>query len=298
MIETQPRATVPARPPTTHERTWRFAPGAEIVPGRSALTLLGGGERYEAWLAWDDRLHGTIVAKLVRPHLVDDGKVRSAIEAEATALARLQHPVIVRSFGAQLDGPRPHLVLEHLDGPRLSTLLRRFGPLAAEQIVPLARSLASALAYLAGEGWLHLDVKPRNIVMTGVPRLIDLSVARTLEAASRISGHVGTDAYMAPEQCDPARFDQIGPGADVWGLGATLFEALAGRQAFPRGPDERFPQLQHERPAVPPKAPPALMGLVLACLADDPTARPSLDEVDAVLEGLDEWSQRTLRRVR
>jgi eukaryotic-like serine/threonine-protein kinase len=299
MIELDsPPTPAPVTPPPAPERRWRFAAGAEIVPGRVALELLGGGDRYEAWLAWDERLHATVVTKLLRPHLVDDPKARAAIENEAAALETLAHPVIVRSFGSHLGGERPHLVLEHLDGPRLSTLLRRFGPLAAEQLVPLGRALNSALAYMHGQAWLHLDVKPRNIVMTASPRLIDLSVARTFEAATRISGYVGTDAYMSPEQADRARFAQIGPASDVWGLGATLYEALTGRQGFPGTPERRFPQLDGGQPSVPSKAPPALAALLGACLADDPAARPSHAEIDATLESLDEWSGRSLRRLR
>src|SRR5687768_3682802 len=105
--------------------SWNFAAGEAIVPGRHALKLLGGGDRYEAYVAWDDRLHVPVVAKLLRPHLVEDARSRRAIDAEAVALERLQHPVLVRSFGAVLHGNRPHLILEHIEGPRLSTLLRR-----------------------------------------------------------------------------------------------------------------------------------------------------------------------------
>ena len=279
-------------------RSWRFRPGAEIVPGRRALALLGGGERYEAYLAWDDRLHATIVAKLLRPHLVDDARARQAIEAEADALRSLEHPVLVRSFGAHLHGDRPHLVLEHLDGPRLSTLLRRFGPLAAEQVVPLARQLCSALAYMHEAEWLHLDVKPRNIVMTSSPRLIDLSVARRIPAARAIRRPVGTDAYMAPEQCDPDRFGEIGPAADVWGVGATLYEGLAGRQAFPRDGVDRHPQLRRSAPPAPEKAPPALGAAISACLAIDPADRPSAAALDELLEPVADWSARAIRRLR
>jgi serine/threonine protein kinase len=278
--------------------TWRFHAGDEIAPGRRALKLLGGGDRYEAYVTWDDRLHLPVVAKLLRPHLVGDPNARAAIAAEALALETLEHPVLVRCFGAVLDGARPHLVLEFLDGPRLSTLSRKFGPLAAEQLVPLARRVCSALAFLAGEGWVHLDVKPRNIVMTSSPRLIDLSVTRRVEAARRSNRPIGTDAYMAPEQCDPARFAEIGPAADVWGLGATLFEAIAGRQAFPAGPGRTFPQLRGAAPALPDKVPPALAMAISACLANDPIARPTAVELDDLLEPLAEWSARAVRRLR
>ena len=284
----------PPRPSTS----WKFDPGEEIVPGRRALKLLGGGDRYEAYVAWDERLHIPVVAKVLRPHLLDDSAARGAIAAEAEALERLQHPVLVRSFGAVLDGDRPHLILEHLDGPRLSTLIRRYGPLAAEQLVPLARQVCSALQFMAGEGWVHLDVKPRNIVMTSSPRLIDLSVARRSAAARQIRRPVGTDAYMAPEQCDPDRFVQIGPPADVWGLGATLFEALAARQAFPADGAGRFPQLRVGVPRAPDKAPPALAAAVEACLVDDPGARPTAGALEELLEPLADWSSKALRRLR
>jgi serine/threonine protein kinase len=277
---------------------WRFKAGDEIAPGRRALKLLGGGDRYEAWVAWDERLHHPVVAKILRRHLVDDERARAAIAGEAEALAQLQHPVLVRSFGAALDVERPHLVLEFLDGPRLSTLIRKFGPLASEQLVPLARQVCSALAYMAGEGWVHLDVKPRNIVMTSSPRLIDLSVARRATDARQISKPVGTDAYMAPEQCDPSRFYEIGSPADVWGLGATLFEGLAARQAFPDDGRGLFPQLRIDPPPLPDKAPPALVDAVRACLTNDPAKRPTAAALDEMLEPLGEWSARAIRRLR
>lgn len=114
--------------PTTGTR-WRLGEGDEIVPGRHALKRLGGGHRYEAYLAFDEHLHAVVVVKLIRPHLIEDEHTLSGLEAEAEMLARLDHPVIVRGFDAVFDGPHPHLTLEHLEGPRLSTLVRRYGRL-------------------------------------------------------------------------------------------------------------------------------------------------------------------------
>jgi serine/threonine protein kinase len=291
--------SMPVRVPETgNSESWRLREGTEISPGRQALTLLGGGDRYEAYVAWDDTLHTTVVAKILRPHLLDDVRARSAIEAEAEALRVLQHPVLVRSFDAALDGPVPHLALEHLDGPRLSTLIRKFGPLAAEQLVPLARQLASAIAYLANQGWVHLDIKPRNTIMTASPRLIDLSVARPIEAARRLRTPTGTDPYMAPEQCDPTLFERIGPPSDVWGLGATLYEALTGEQAFAATGGDRFPQLRQGPPRMPRKAPPVLAGVITAAMAPDPADRPRASEFDGLLEPLADWSARGVRRIR
>jgi eukaryotic-like serine/threonine-protein kinase len=270
---------------------WGFEEGDEIAPGRYAVRLLGGGRRYEAYLAWDDVLHALVVVKAIRPGQVDSLGTLAGMTGEAEALGSLAHPSIVRCFDAVLDGERPHLVLELLDGPRLSTLERRYG-IVVEQLLPLALQLCSALHYMAARGYSHLDVKPRNIIMSSTPKLIDLSVARRFEEARRTREPIGTDAYMAPEQCDPARFGEIEPRTDVWGLGVTLFEALARRRPFPDGgrgseiPAKRFPQLVREPEPLPKEIPPPVAEVVGACLHDDPRERPAAAEVAERLQPL------------
>jgi serine/threonine protein kinase len=277
---------------------WRLAEGEPLTDTRRVLKYLGGGERFEAYVAWDDRLHAPVVVKVLRPHLVGERRAQRALAREADALTRLQHPDLVRSFGAVLHGPRPHLVLEFLDGPRLSTLIRRFGPLSPEQVVLLGRRLASALAYIATEGWVHLDVKPRNIVVTATPKLIDLSIARPVPDARGRTG-IGTDVYMAPEQCDPARADEIGSPADVWGLGVTLHEAVSGASAYVRTVGgTKFPQLDGPRATLPARAPELLVTVIDRCLADRPEDRPTASEVGDLLEPLSEWAARSARRIR
>lgn len=270
------------------EDGWGLAEGEEIVPGRRAVRLLGGGRRYEAYLAWDEALYALVVVKVLRPSLCDDPGTRAGLAGEVDVLGRLSHPVIVRAFAADLDHERPYLVLEFLDGPRLSTLLRRYG-VVVEQVLPLALQMCSALHYMAGRDVLHLDLKPRNVIMAGPPRLIDLSVARRADQVAAITSPVGTDAYMSPEQCDPARFATIGPAADVWGLGATLYEALTAHPPFPPAtPEDRFPQLSHPPAPFPDRrrVPPAVGEAVLSCLRDDPGERPAAAELAETLEPL------------
>jgi serine/threonine protein kinase len=267
---------------------WRFTEGDEIAPGRNALRLLGGGHKYEAYLAWDESLHALVVAKLLRPHLVTDAAALRTLTAEAHALRRLNHPVLLRSFGAMIEGLRPHVVLEFLEGPRLSTLLRKYGPLSLEQAGPLGLQLCSALHYMHHEEMVHLDVKPRNIIMGSTPRLIDLSVARTFEEARRASQPIGTDAYMAPEQCDPRGHKGMGAAADAWGWGVTMYEALTGELPFPAGSDsdERFPQLHLDPRPISKPMPPALMNALNGCLERRPEDRPTPAEIAAMLEPL------------
>src|SRR5687767_5592558 len=106
--------------------SWDLGEGDEIAPGRQAMRLLGGGRRYEAYLSWDDHMRHLVVVKLVRPDQIA-GAARRTLAAEAHLLERLAHPLLVRSFGAYPEAERPHLVLELVDGPRLSTLVRRYG---------------------------------------------------------------------------------------------------------------------------------------------------------------------------
>lgn len=272
------------------ESRWRFREGDEIVPGRTAIKLLGGGFRYEAYLAWEDRLHSLVVIKVVRPGLVDDSRTLDGLASEIRLLERLNHPVLLRSFGSDLEGGRPHVVLEHLEGPRLSTLLRKYGPLPPEQLVPLAVQLCSAIHYLAAEGVVHLDIKPSNIIMGAPPRLIDLSVARTVEQCREMRSGAGTDAYMSPEQCQPRAGAPVGPAADVWGVGATLYRAVAGRRPFTRGDagsdvaSERWPQLVEAPAALDSKVPAAVAEPIMVCLRHDPVERPTPAELGARLE--------------
>ncbi len=88
---------------------WRLREGDPIVPGRSAIRRLGGGRRYEAYLAWDDHLRSLVVIKVVRPDLVEDEHTLEGLRSEVELLDRLNHPVVVRSIGAELEGPRPRV---------------------------------------------------------------------------------------------------------------------------------------------------------------------------------------------
>lgn len=262
--------------------TWDLASGDEIVPGRTMQALLGGGERFEAYVAWNHRLMTPTVIKILRPNMVDDARALRSMAREGELLASLQHPGLTRLFDMDSTGARPYLEIEFVEGPRLSTLIRRHGRLSPEQAFPLGRQLASTLHYLHTEGILHLDVKPSNVIMGPTPRLIDLSVARRIERAHRINGHVGTDAYMSPEQADPELWPTIGPRADTWGLAATLYHAIARRTPFSRGRRDaggadRFPQLvESPAPLDPTRHFPALVELIMDGLRRSPDERPTM----------------------
>jgi eukaryotic-like serine/threonine-protein kinase len=278
---------------TAEATSWELQVGDEIAPGRSVVRHIGGGRRFEVMLVWDQRMFALTVAKVLRPGYAESKRARRELADEAEALERLRHPVIVRGFDAVLDGPYPHVLLEHLEGPSLHSLIKRHGALALEQVLPLCAHVAAALHYMAEMAFLHLDVKPDNIIMGVPPRLIDLSIATRADDAAAITSPLGTDAYMAPEQCRPP--GEIGPASDVWGLGATLHHAVSGRQPFPRttgGP--RWPQLENPPAPLPKHVPATLRELIGATLAPAPAHRPTAGEVALALEPLVEALPRKL----
>lgn len=281
------------RATTARDRGWNLAEGEQIAPGRTAVRLLGSSNVHDVYAAWDETILGIVAVKMLQPASVGDERALRALAAEAEALERLSHPSFPRCFDAVLDGDRPHLVMELVEGPRLSTLIRRQGRLGVEQAIPLILQLASAIHYLGTKGIVHLDVKPKNVMMAPPPRLIDLSVARTIERARATESPVGTDRYMAPEQCGTWLAREIGHATDVWGMGVTMHEALAGRRPFPEGDHAgsgpaRFPQLVRDPEPLPRDVPDPLASLISAAMSRRPQDRPSAAEIVHELDPLTE----------
>lgn len=270
--------------------SWGLRDGDPITPDLTAVRLLGGGSSYEAYLAFDEITYAPVVVKVVRPGLVTDESALRGLRREVEALATVNHPVVVRGLRHELDGERPHVVLEQVDGPRLSSLLRRYGPLQPQQYLPLGIEVASALHYLRHLGWTHLDVKPSNVIMGAPARLIDLSVARPVADAAALRVQIGTDFYLSPEQADPQVAGEPGHASDVWGLCATLFEAVAGYRPFDDGDQAaadvrvRYPQLVEEPYELPDRVPHEVAKIVYAGLAKRPADRPLPHEVAEALE--------------
>jgi serine/threonine protein kinase len=269
--------------------SWHLHEGDEITAELTAMKFLGGGSAYEVYLAFDEITYAPVVVKLVRPSQVDDEHTLRGLEREVAALEHVNHPVVVRGLRSDLDADRPYAVLEHIEGPRLSSLIRRYGALQEPQYLPLAVDVASALHYFRHTDVVHLDIKPSNVIMGSPARLIDLSVARPSERARR-ARRIGTDPYMSPEQVDIDTFGEPGFASDVWGLGATLFHAVAGFRPFDEGdPDAadvaaQYPQVAHEPRALPDRVPAEVAKVLLAMLERDPAARPLPSEVVAALE--------------
>ena len=255
-----------------------LAPGRELAAGLTVIEHLSRGQALDVYDAWDEARYCRVVAKTTRPDR-DDDRALIRLRREGRLLARFTHPHIVRAYET-LEEPRTIVILETLDGETLSFLIdRRVRRLAAAEVALVGLQVGSALRYLHRQGWLHIDVKPGNVIIDqGVATLLDLSLAR--RAAKRTRRGAGTRAYLAPEQ---ARGGPLSAATDVWGLGALLFEATVGEPPFP---DEGYLQLRRRAPAVGRlrRLPTGLGDTIDACLEPDSERRPTLDAVMAELE--------------
>jgi serine/threonine protein kinase len=258
--------------------------GEIIVPGYEVITHLHRSNNFDVYDAWSEERTSRCIAKTPIPDSLDDSELTRGLIREGRLLKKLTHPHIVRAYEA-IREPRPALILETLTGATLAYLIdtapRR---LPLSDIAHLGLHLCSAVRYLHRHGILHLDLKPSNIVSECQrAKILDLSIARP---PGRGKEGAGTRNYMAPEQ---ARGDYVGPAADVWGIGAVLFEAATGELPFGAPDDEdRYEQL--ERWAEPVRsyrrAPAAFNDLVGSCLEPEPARRPALGDLADALNGL------------
>jgi serine/threonine protein kinase len=270
-----PAATVSVPPGVAAAASeWSLLPHDVIAPGRSVVRRLAGGGGHEAFLVELAGRRGYAVAKLPRPGFVDDAHRLLRLRNEGRALGLLAHPTVPRHLDTVLGGPYPHLLLEHVPGPTLHDAIAEKQPPPPALVASLGCAIAGALAHIAAAGWVHLDVKPSNIVLNARPRLIDFELARPAAEAARMTLPTGTWAYMPPEQrrAGFTRAGTVGPPADVFALAASLHEALVGRPL--------------DRPWIPDAATlRGRLGAVLCeALSPSPSDRPTAVELADALE--------------
>ncbi|MCW8141818.1 MAG: serine/threonine protein kinase, partial [Planctomycetota bacterium] len=253
--------------------------GLERIGGYRVLRELGRGGMGVVYLAESLALRRQVALKVLTPG--GDVEAVERFQLEARAVARLRHPHVVGVHEVGRDGPRWFLAMDLVDGESLRARVQRDGPLAPEDAARLLEPIARALHHAHGAGLLHRDVKPHNVLVArdGTPLLADFGLAKDVGADGvTVTGEVmGTPAYMAPEQAtaDHARVDRR---ADVYALGATLYEALTGRPPFVGGSAINVLRQVVEDPPVPPSRlrpglPRDLETICLTCLEKAPGAR-------------------------
>jgi WD40 repeat protein len=279
-----------AGPPPPEQETLPVVPDAEFrpaVPGYEILQELGRGGMGIVYQARQVALNRVVALKVIRAGAGAGAQELERFRIEAEAVARLQHPHIVQIHEIGEQAGCPYFALEFVEG---GTLAQRLAgtPLASRQAAALLETLARAMHHAHERGILHRDLKPGNVLLTadGTPKISDFGLAKYLDEAlaptvlarqTQSGAVLGTPSYMAPEQAQ-GKNKEIGPAADVYALGAILYELLTGRPPFKAAtPLETLRQVIWDEPVPParlqPKVPRDLETLCLKCVQKEPGKR-------------------------
>jgi serine/threonine-protein kinase len=231
------------------------------------------GEVYEAV---DHRLDRTVAVKVLRADLAEDRRFVARFHREARTAARLAHPAIVAVHDFGRDGDRMFLVLEHVPGRTLTELLRQDGRPSPAQVARIGAAVADGLAHAHARGVVHRDMAPGNVMVRddGDVKILDFGIARAAISSGHggsVTAH-GTVAYAAPEVLTGGSGDQR---VDIYGLGAVLYELLAGRPPFSGTDIEQRLRAGEPDPlrSVDASVPAGLEETVLRCLRRAPDGR-------------------------
>jgi tetratricopeptide (TPR) repeat protein len=250
------------------------------VPGYEIQRVLGRGGMGVVYLARQVRLDRLVALKMILAGAHAGPHERARFKAEAEAVARLQHPHIVQVFEAGEDNGCPYLVLEYVPGGSLTDRAKD-GPWAPRVAAEFVRALARAVQAAHEQGVVHRDLKPANVLLAadGTPKVTDFGLAKRLDAQRQTQSGavVGTPSYMAPEQAAGSG-KGVGPAADVYALGAILYELLTGRPPFKAVTDlDTMLQVISQEPVavrrLQPNVPRDLDLVCLKCLQKEPARR-------------------------
>jgi serine/threonine-protein kinase len=263
---------------------------------------LGQGGMGAVYLARHAVLGNTAVIKVLKPALAASADAVTRFVREAKAAAAVGSPHIARAmdFGVSPDGTA-YLVMEHLEGEDLETLLRRQGALPPRRACEIALQILAGLGAAHRAGIVHRDVKPANVFVAREPgsgaeviKLLDFGISKVIEGTSievltRTGMLMGTPVYMAPEQFRSAHL--VDPRADLWSVGVILYRMLGGQVPYD---GETLEQLILRVLTEPPRSlavvaahvPPSLVAVVDRALAREPAHRwQSADEMAAAIRG-------------
>jgi eukaryotic-like serine/threonine-protein kinase len=245
--------------------------------------MLPRGGMAEVYVAQHTLTHQRVALKVLLPHLASDPNVRTRFVEEARFLGDLRHANIVTFRTLLHDRGLLVLVMDYVEGGSLEQILEeRY--LEIEEALGVSLGVLNALGYAhrRGNGIIHRDVKPANILFTaeGEPMVADFGIARAVgkKGATRSGTVVGTYEYMSPEQ---ARGEELSPASDIYSFGVTLYRMLTGVVPFPQQTAAGYEvMIAHEESTPPPLSdfrvgiPRWLERFVYLCLEKRPERRP------------------------
>lgn len=209
------------------------------ISGYEIRRVLGRGSMGVVYKAKQLSLNRTVALKMVIAggHASIDERAR--FQREAEALASLQHPNIIQVYEVGEADGMPFFSMEFLPGGTLEQLTEGGSPIAPKLAAEIVEKLARAMSFAHSHGIIHRDLKPANVLMSAEkePKITDFGLAKRLDEAAGLGSAtqtgtaMGTPSYMAPEQAE-GRVKEIGPLADVYALGAILYELVTGRPPF------------------------------------------------------------------
>jgi len=257
------------------------------VPGYEIVGELGRGGMGVVYKARQVGLNRVVALKMILAGGYAGPDELARFRAESAVIASLQHPNIVQVYEVGEHQRLPFFSLEFCPGGSLKGRLQG-APLPARHAAALVEALAGAVQAAHAKGVIHRDLNPANVLLTegGTPKVTDFGLARTLDDAGRTQtgAILGTPGYMSPEQAS-GDGKRVGPAADVYALGAILYECLTGRPPFRAATTmETLEQVLHQEPARPsllqPRVPRDLETVCLKCLHKEPVRRyPSAAEL-------------------
>ena len=261
-----------------------------LLNGRYRLIeAIGAGGMAVVYKGIDTLLHRPIAVKILREAFASDPTFLARFHQEARSAARLDHPNAVTVYDVGRDGEQHYIVMEHVDGEDLKTLIRRMEKLGVDQAVDIALQIAAGVGHAHKMGIIHCDIKPHNVLITkeGVAKVTDFGIARALSESGLTDPDMiwGSPLYFSPEQ---AAGERPIPASDVYSIGVTLFEMLTGKPPFhAEKPTALALMHMREEPPPPssfnPQVPPQLEWIVRKILAKEPSARYRTAEQLAVV---------------
>jgi serine/threonine protein kinase len=263
-----------------------------LLNNRYALKKrVGKGGMAVVYEAHDLMLERTVAIKILRETFSKDPAFRERFRQEAKAAANLTHPNIVTIHDFGYDAGRLFIIMEHVPGTDLKTVLEQRGRFTVEEAIPLLVQACAGLGYAHRAGLVHCDIKPHNILITPDQRvkITDFGIARALASIQpdeKIDVVWGSPQYFSPEQADGRA---PSPASDVYSLGVIMYEMFTGRLPFISNSTEHLARMHRETKPLPPtqlnsSIPQVLDQIILKVLSKEPSSRyRTADQLGRVL---------------